>query len=77
MALYIGTGGSLRRIEWLNMNGIITVQHNIGGGVVYLDCEDNQKLLEFYQNENNNFKVFGDRYSTNEDIHFKQLLRLF
>lgn len=31
------------------------VQHEIGGGVVFLECEDKPKLLEFYQNDKNRF----------------------
>lgn len=27
------------------------VQHDIGGGIVFLECEDKPKLLDFYQNE--------------------------
>lgn len=32
------------------------VQKEIGGRFVYLECEDNDKLIQFY--ESNNFKVF-------------------
>ena len=53
------------------------VQHQIGGGVVYLECEDKSKLLEFYQNSRNHFKVFGVRDSESENITYKQLFRFF
>lgn len=36
------------------------VQYCVGGGVVYLDCEDVEKVLEFYQNDCNRFKIFGE-----------------
>lgn len=53
------------------------VQREIGGGVVYLECEDKPQLLGFYQNEENHFRPFGERYSENEGIKYIQLLRLF
>lgn len=53
------------------------VQREVGGGIVFLECEDNEKLLDFYQNENNRFIIYGNRYSNKENITYKQLLRLF
>ena len=41
------------------------VQREIGGGIVYLECEDNVALLDFYQNDNNRFHVFSERNSFN------------
>lgn len=37
------------------------VQRYIGGGVVFLECEDNPFLLDFYQNEQNRFHSFDVR----------------
>lgn len=59
------------------MDILTTVQRDIGGGVVYLECEDKPQLLSFYQNENNCFRVFGERYSEKEQIKYIQLLRFF
>jgi len=53
------------------------VQYCVGGGVVYLDCEDVEKVLEFYQNDCNRFKIFGERKSEIEDKRYLQLLRFF
>lgn len=53
------------------------VQREIGGGVVYLECEDNEYLLNFYQNKNNRFYPFSERYSDVDNIKYIQLLRLF
>ncbi len=53
------------------------VQHQIGGGVVYLECEEKPQLLEFYQNETNQFKIFGERFSRAEGIKYIQLLKIF
>ena len=53
------------------------VQREIGGGIVYLECEDNVALLDFYQNDNNRFHVFSERYSDADNIKYIQLLRLF
>ena len=35
------------------------VQREIGGGVVFLECEDKPQLLNFYQNEKNGFIPFN------------------
>lgn len=53
------------------------VQRKIGGGIVFLECENKEKLLKFYQNEHNNFFVYGERKSEIENISYKQLLRFF
>lgn len=53
------------------------VQYYVGGGVVYLDCEDIDKVLEFYQNNYNRFKRFGERTSESEGKRYLQLLRFF
>ena len=33
------------------------VQKEIGGGIVYLECENKPKLLDFYCDEHNSFKI--------------------
>jgi len=53
------------------------VQREIGGGVVYLECEDNAHLLKFYQNENNRFHSFSERFSETDQTKYIQLLRFF
>ena len=52
------------------------VQRQIGGGVVYLECEDNPNLLSFYQNDSNRFARFGERYLPDGSMKYIQLLRL-
>ena len=59
------------------MDILTAVQRDIGGGVVYLECEDKPQLCSFYQNDNNCFRVFGERYSEKEQIKYIQLLRFF
>lgn len=59
------------------MDILSSVQRDVGGGVVYLECEDKPQLLSFYQNENNNFRVYGERYSDIDNTKYKQLLRFF
>lgn len=54
---------------------LYTVQHAIGGGVVYLECEDHPKLLDFYQNDHNRFFPFGNRYDAGEATEYVQLFR--
>lgn len=53
------------------------VQHDIGGGVVFLECEDKAKLLDFYQSEKNGFMPFNERYSINDNIKYVQLFNFF
>lgn len=53
------------------------IQHQVGGGVVYLECEDKEPLLRFYQNDANRFRVFDERYSLVDCIKYKQLVRFF
>ncbi|MGN0740568.1 MAG: GNAT family acetyltransferase [Treponema sp.] len=54
-----------------------SVQKQVGGGIAFLECEDKKKLLDFYQNENNRFRTFGERFSKTEGKKYIQLLRFF
>ena len=54
-----------------------TIQREIGGGVVFLECEDREKLLAFYQSPDNRFKRYSQRHSETEDKYYIQLLRFF
>ncbi len=53
------------------------VQHEIGGGVVFLECEDKPQLLNFYQNEKNGFIPFNERYSVSDCTKYIQLFHFF
>lgn len=53
------------------------VQHDIGGGIVFLECEDKPKLLEFYQNDKNGFIPFDERYSISDSTKYIQLFNFF
>ncbi|MCM1263493.1 MAG: GNAT family acetyltransferase [Butyrivibrio sp.] len=61
----------------ITFNILEHVQYYVGGGVVYLDCEDIDKVLEFYQSDYNRFKIFGERKSKSEGKKYLQLLRFF
>ncbi len=52
------------------------IQHRIGGGIIYLDCEDKQILKDFYIDKNH-YKIFGERYSTIDNIRYLQMIRFF
>ena len=52
---------------------LINIQRQIGGGVVYLDCEDKAKLVSFYENEG--FKKFDERFSEEDNQRYIQLMR--
>ena len=51
-------------------------QRIVGGGIVYLECEENEKLLNFYQNEDNGYRIFDDRYSLIDNTKYIQLFKL-
>lgn len=53
------------------------IQRQVGGGVVYLECEDKEPLLRFYQSDANRFRVFDERYSLIDNTKYKQLVRFF
>ncbi len=50
------------------------VQRLIGGGIVFLECEDTPKLINFYLQ--NNFKEYNMRIASN-GVVYHQLLALF
>ena len=52
------------------------VQHSIGGGIAFLECEDRPKLLDFYQNPHNGFHKYGERLS-DDGIRYIQLMHVF
>lgn len=54
---------------------LTAVQHDIGGGLVYLESEDKEKLLNFYSSEPNRFIRFGERYSDEDNVKYIQFLR--
>lgn len=53
---------------------LVDIQHRIGGGIVYLDCEDIDTLKHFYEHEG--FYKFGERFSLEDDQQYIQYLRL-
>lgn len=52
---------------------LLDVQKRIGGGILYLDCEDKEKLKNFYEGEN--FKKSGERYSENDNKKYLQYIK--
>lgn len=61
----------------LALEMISEIQYAVGGVLEFLECEDNEFLLEFYQK--NHFKVFGTResFSKRHEVHtLHQLLKL-
>ena len=59
------------------MKTLVAVQREVGGGIVYLECEDKPQLLAFYQNSHNAFHPFDERYSESDQTKYIQLLRFF
>ncbi len=62
---------------YLAVNKIRKIQREIGGRFMYLECEDNEKLLSFYTRYN--FKIFGKRTLDRDetDINGDYLVQLF
>ncbi|MBQ6435325.1 MAG: hypothetical protein IJM82_07030 [Synergistaceae bacterium] len=54
---------------------LINIQREIGGGIIYLDCEDNENLTRFYVSEK--FRKFGERFSDEEEQKYFQYMRFF
>lgn len=75
----IDNGKSINGSELMDLNFEILerVQHDIGGGIVFLECEDKAKLLEFYQNDKNGFIPFDERYSVEDHIKYIRLFNFF
>lgn len=74
-----GSDCSISGDELMNlaMDILEDAQHRIGGGVIYLDCENTDKVLHFYQNDNNRFAKFGERLSKADGKQYLQLIKFF
>lgn len=57
------------------LNKICDIQREIGGGIVFLECEDHEKLLDFYCRDPNMFLPFSERYSENDRTKYIQIMR--
>ena len=55
---------------------LLDIQRKIGGGVIFVECERQKKLLDFYQNEHNRFVVFGEREDHAAGKEYVQLLKV-
>ena len=53
-----------KRLMTLALQTLNEIQYSLGGLVVYLECEDKEKLLRFYQ-EQNHFRRFAERITDN------------
>lgn len=53
------------------------VQKTVGGGVIYLECENKPALLSFYKSDANGFREFDTRLSASDNTNYIQLLRFF
>ena len=80
-------GKNMNRLEGEKISGnelmdcvfevLSDVQRKIGGGVVFLECENKKKLLNIYQNDHNKFMFYGKRLDDALNIEYFQLLRVF
>ena len=53
---------------------LFDIQHRVGGGLEYLDCEADAKLIKFYQ-DNQNFRLFGERISEKDGKRYLQFMK--
>ena len=51
------------------------LQHRAGGGIEYLDCEADAKLINFYEGEG--FRLFGERISEKDGKRYLQYMKFF
>ena len=51
---------------------LVDVQRRVGGGIVYLDCEDKAGLVAFYEKEG--FNRFDERFSQEDDQKYIQFM---
>jgi len=70
----VENGTRISGTELMNiaMEQLRNVQNNIGGTIVYLDCEADAGLIRFYEKQN--FKLFGERISENDGKRYLQYL---
>ena len=52
---------------------LLDIQWRIGGGIVYLDCEDRPNLISFY--EDKGFQKFAERFSEEDNQKYIQFMR--
>lgn len=64
------SGNELMRIA---TDQLIDVQQRIGGTIVYLDCEADANLIDFYEKQG--FTLFGERISENDGKRYLQYLK--
>ena len=72
-------GGSRIRGEELmeHVDDVLTdIQRRVGGGIVYLDCEDVPRLVAFYEGKAR-YKPFNVRHSTEDGIKYLQYMKFF
>lgn len=71
-----GLNGSISGNELLSlaMEQILLMQHSVGGVLCVLECENNEKLLNFYCTQNH-FVEFGTRKRKSSDKNLLQLLK--
>ena len=49
------------------INTLNEIQRQLGGLMVYLECEEKEPLIRFYQ-EQNGFRLFGERMTDGEQV---------
>ncbi|MCD8010966.1 MAG: GNAT family acetyltransferase [Lachnospiraceae bacterium] len=59
----------------LTLSLIDDVQRQIGGGVVFLECENHPELLDFYSGMPHSFFRFGERFSEKDGVKYQQMMR--
>ena len=64
-----------REIVEAAMRTLSNIQKTIGGGVIFLECEDQPKLLDFYSRQG--FIKFGERSTPATGEFYHQMVQVF
>ena len=71
----IEDGNLIKGTELMHLarNELLEIQYRAGGGLIYLDCEADARLIDFYENEG--FKLFGERISQHDGKRYLQYMK--
>ena len=59
------------------MSTLAQIRYLIGGGIVYLDCENEEKLIRFYESKEVGYRKFAERTSEMDGKNYLQYLKFF
>ena len=71
----IEDGNLIKGSELMHLvrNELLEIQYRAGGGLIYLDCEADARLIDFYEQEG--FRLFGERISQHDGKRYLQYMK--